>query len=199
MQIGLSEYAFQSYLKVCGKQFSKCISSQQVAKEATRVWKGVEEVLFGDGKDIHFKKFMDFDTIGGKSNKNGTKFHKDTFSIEWIGLDIKCKYPKHDIEIDYLKESLNSDISYCEIKREMFPNGWHYYVLVYLKGNAPKKMKTVGSGVMGIDPGTSTIAGVSDTTVILEELAPDCQKYNKKIVKLQRQMDVSKRESNPKK
>lgn len=197
LEMGLSEYGLQSYIKVCGKRYAKCLSSQQVQKEATRVWKGVEKVLFGEGKDIHFKRYMDFDTIGGTSNKNGAKFLKDTFSIHWIGLDIRCKYPKREDEIDYLTESLDADISYCEIKREMFPNGWHYYALVCLKGDAPKKMRSVGNGVMGIDPGTSTIAGVSDTAVVLEELAPDSQKYNKKIVRLQRQMDTSKRLSNP--
>ena len=39
---GLSEYSFQAYIKVCGRQFRKCLSSSQVQKEATRVWLGVE-------------------------------------------------------------------------------------------------------------------------------------------------------------
>ena len=42
---GLSEYNFQSYIKVCAKQFRECLSSQQIQKEATRVWIGVEDVL----------------------------------------------------------------------------------------------------------------------------------------------------------
>ena len=48
----LSEYSFQAYIKVCAKQFRKCLSSQQVQKEATRVWHGVEDVLYGNGKEI---------------------------------------------------------------------------------------------------------------------------------------------------
>ena len=60
---GLSEYAFQAYIKTCTKQFRKCLSSQQVQKEAVRVWKGVENVFFGEGRDIHFKKYRDFNTI----------------------------------------------------------------------------------------------------------------------------------------
>lgn len=40
--IGLSNAGFQSYLKVCGRQFSGMLSSQQVQKEASRVWKGAE-------------------------------------------------------------------------------------------------------------------------------------------------------------
>ena len=126
LQHGLSESGFQSYIKVCAKQFRKCLSSQQVQKEATRVWKGVEAVLYGDGKDIHFKKYRDFNTICGKTNTNGAKFHKETMTMEWLGLEIKCKLPKEDL---YVTEALDADISYCEIKRMMFPNGWHYLVV----------------------------------------------------------------------
>lgn len=63
---GLSKSALECYLKVCGKQFSKLLSSQQVQTEADRVWCGVEKCLFGNGKALRFKRFMDFDTIGGK-------------------------------------------------------------------------------------------------------------------------------------
>ena len=68
---GLSEFAFQAYIKVCARQFKKLLSSQQVQKEATRVWKGAEAVIYGDGKEISFKKFNEFSTICGKTNTNG--------------------------------------------------------------------------------------------------------------------------------
>lgn len=195
---GLSEYAFQSYIKVCAKQFRKCLSSQQVQKEATRVWNGVEAVLYGNGRELHFKKYRDFTTICGKTNTNGVKFHKDTCSIEWLGLDISCRLPKDN---DYIHEALDADISYCEIERKMFPNGWHYYVVIYLKGDAPHKLEPVNTDdrITGIDIGTSTVAAVSDHTVMLKELAPKCIKYNRCIEKLLRSMDTSKRISNPKK
>lgn len=199
-KIGLSEYAFQSYIKVCAKQFSKCISSQQVQKEASRVWRGVEKVLFADGKDIHFKKLSDISTICGKTNTNGVKFHKESGSVEWQGLHIKCRFPKRESEALYICESLDNDISYCEIERLMFPNGWHYYVIIYLKGDAPKKITTADrNNIAGIDIGTSTIAAVSDNSILLKELAPRCKKYNRQIEKLLHRMDISKRLSNPKK
>lgn len=202
MDLGLSEYAFQSYIKKYGHQFNKKVSSTQVQKEATRVWNGVKNVIFGSGKTLHYKKFMDFDTIGGKSNTNGAKFNKETFIVDWLGLKLKCKLPKEKhksngfSKYDYIMESLNNDISYCDIKRRMFPNGWHYYVVIYLKGEAPKKFK-IGSGEMGIDPGVSTIAGVGDNNLILKELAPNIDVYNKKIVKIQRHMDLSLKINNP--
>lgn len=193
---GLSEYDFQSYIKVCAKQFRKCLSSQQVQKEATRVWKGVEDVLYGNGKDIHFKKYRDFTTICGKTNTNGSKFNKDTMTVGWLGLELKCRIPKDSL---YITEALDSDISYCEIKRMMFPNGWHYYAVVYLKGDAPHKLFEIGGmdNITGVDIGTSTVATVSDHMVTLKELAPECKKYNKCIEHLLRHLDLSRRASNP--
>ena len=199
-RLGLSEQGFQAYLKVCGRQFSKCLSSQQVQKEASRVWAGVRKVLFGDGKDIHFKKHMDFDSISGKTNTNGVKFDKAAFSISWLGLTIKCRPPGKGADAAYVAESLNHKISYCEITRKMFPSGWRYYVTVYLDGDAPSKHRKTGNAarnLMGIDPGVSTAACVSGTAVFLEELAPECKTYAGKIIKLQEKMDRSRRAANP--
>lgn len=194
--LGLSEYGFQAYIKICGEMYSKCLSSQQVQKEATRVWSGVRDVLYGNGNEIHFKKYRDFDTVCGKSNQNGVRFYKDGFITEWMGLSMKCRIPKNN---DYIMEALKSDISYCEIQRKMFPNGWHYYVVLYLKGNAPEKITQNGNtgNVTGIDIGTSTIAAVSDDLLMLKELAPKCHEYNIKIKKVSKHMDLSLRALNP--
>ncbi len=193
--MGLTEYSFQSYIKKCAKLYNKLLSSQQVQKEATRVWQSVEKYLFGDGKAVHFKKYRDFDTIGGKSTKNGMRFDKETFSAVWMGRTYKVKRPKKS-SMDYVYKALSSDISYCDVKRRMFPNGRHYYIVVVLKGPAPKKL-TAGDNTCGIDPGVSTMAAVSDEDVYLEELAPDIGKYNKEIIDTQYHMDLSKRASNP--
>ncbi len=199
IELGLSEMGLQAYITKCAKRYRKLVSSQQVQKEATRVYRGVEKVLFGNAKDIHFKKNSDLYTIGGKSNTNGVKFDKSTLSIEWLKLNINCKWPDDRATKDYVVEALEGDISYCEIERKMFPNGWHYFVLVYVKGDAPKKLLSVGTNITGLDPGTSTIAAVSDDMVTLKELAPRCKQYNKQIQDLLRHMDISRRISNPNK
>lgn len=207
--MGLSDAGFQAYLKVCGRQFSKCLSSQQVQKEASRVWAGTQKVLFGDGKEIRFKKYMDFNTIAGKTNTNGVKFDKDTLSISWLGLSIPCRQPRKASDAAYTVESLDHKVSYCEVVRKMLPNGWRYYVIVYLDGDAPVKHRkpvlrhagrredSAVKNRMGIDPGVSTIAGVSGTTAVLEELAPECKRYAKELTALQAKMDRSRRAMNP--
>lgn len=196
-EYGLTECAFQSYLKVSGKQFKKLLTSQQVQVIASRVWRGTASVLFGNGKKLHYKKFMDVDTIGSKSLSNGIDFDRDTMTISWLGLEISCKVPKKESDQVYLAHALDAKISYCTLKRMMFPNGWHYYVVITLQDNAPKKIESAGIGTMGIDPGVSTIAAVSDTRVVLSELAPKAKDYNLKIAKIQQALERSKRASNP--
>lgn len=196
-EIGLTEYDFMAYIKVCGRQFRKLLSSQQIQKEASRVWTGVERVLFSDGKQLHYKPFREFRTISGKTNLNGARFDADTYSVKWLGLKLSCKLPKKAQDLHYVKETLDHKVKYWEIKRMAFPNGSHYYVSIVLDGEAPKKLNQVGYDVMGIDPGTSTISGVSDHTVMLKELAPDIGKYNKRILNLQQHIDFLRRKTNP--
>ncbi len=70
---------------------------------------------------------MDFDTIGGKSNKNGARFDLDAMYVNWLGLPLKCYLPKSENSLSYVWESLKGKISYCNIKRLMFSSGWRYY------------------------------------------------------------------------
>ena len=195
---GLSKASLERYLKVCGKQFSKLLSSQQVQVEADRVWRGVEKCLFGNGKELHLKKLMDFDTIGGKSNKNGARFDRDAMQINWIGLALKCYLPKSEASVSYAWESLKGNIRYCNIKRLMFSSGWRYYAEIVVSGDPPTRIST-GESVMGIDPGISTIAGVSEDICILEELVPNAIQYEKEIQKISQSMERSRRISNPNK
>ena len=206
---GLTKGCLYRYVSVMQKRFRKHISSQQAQAEAEKVLRGVEKVLYGDGKDVHFKKYPEFRTITGKSITNGVKFflipdHENRrmdSHIAWNGLEIPVKLDISKADLpdgkNYVWESLNAGaLKYCEIVRLWFSSGWRYYVNLYLDGDAPKKL-TPGKSVMGMDEGTSTLAAVSETSVILEELAPECRRYNSKILKLQRQVDRSVRISNP--
>ena len=196
--MGFTEAGLQAYIKVCAGRYRSCLSSQQVQKEASRVWKSVEAFLFRNGKEIHFKKGRDFHSIGGKTNTNGVKFDPEAFSIEWLGLEVPCRMPKNRKSAAYVTEALGHTVSYCELSREMFPDGWHYYVVLYLRGEAPERLAAGSPDVVtGIDPGTSTMAVVSSESVDLFELAPRCQEYNRKIVALQQRMDRSRRDLNP--
>ena len=80
----------------------------------------------------------------------------------------------------------------------MFSSGWRYYAEIVVSGDAPTRV-SIGTSTMGIDPGVSTIAGVSEDACVLEELAPNAIRYEKKIQKISQSMDRSRRISNPNK
>lgn len=206
--IGLTKNGLEKYASVMQHQYKKNISSHQVQAEAAHVYKGVETVLFGSGKDVHYKKESDFRTIPGKDmsgvriyfNQDDKKHQVDCY-IKWNGLIIPVRYDisKSDMLDDknYVNEALScGKIKYCEIVRLWFKNGWRYYVNLVMTENVPKKL-TPGKSTLGIDEGPSTIAATSETSVFLEELSPECKKYNKQIASLQRKIDKSTKKMNP--
>ena len=117
---GLTKSGLEHYVSVMQKRFRKHISSQQAQAEVNKVMKGVEAVLYGDGKDVHFKKYPEFRTITGKSISNGVKFflipdHENRrmdCHIAWNDLEIPVKLDisKADLpdEKNYIWESLNA-------------------------------------------------------------------------------------------
>lgn len=186
----VSKTECESYVKVMQKRFKNHITSQQAQKEADFVWAGVEKVLYGNGKCLHMKRLTDQLSIQQKSAANGIKFLGD--HITWCGMEVPV-----DISDDpYIMESLKNPLKYCILTRKAFRNGWHYYVVLYLDGSAPKKVKA-GDGCHGIDPGMSTMCHVSGNAIGFHELAPDCRKYNREIARQQRLIDRQMRQENP--
>ena len=193
---GLTKGDIEKYTKVIGKKYAKILSSQQVQKETDRVWTAVEKVLYSNGKQLHYKQLNDFDTISGKSNTNGIKFDSKTLMFSWMDNTYYCKIPR-TMSIEYLLESLERKISYCDLKRIMFPNGWKYYLVVTLAGTSPLVHKHDDKGIMGLDIGTSTVAGASKGKLYLEILARGVERYEAEISRLNRKMDSSRRLTNP--
>ena len=207
-RIGLTKSGLEKFCKKFQKRNNNHITSHIAQKEAYFVWEAVEKVLFGDGEEIHFKKWDAFRTISGKSAKNGICYYNKKFGvdntrtkynpvhdigIEFLGLDIAIKM---DWDDNYKVKSIHNKVKYCTILREMFSGGYRYYVILTLDGDAPKKF-TMGDAVAGCDPGVSSFAYYSDNTIAFEELAPKSKEYNKKIASIQRKMDNSLRMNNP--
>ena len=98
-------------------------------------------------------------------------------------------------------EALQCDICYCRIVRKYIRNKYKYYVQIVFKGNPPIKvdMETgkikhgIGTGDVGLDIGTSTIAIASESDVKILELADRIQSIENQKKKLLRKMDRSRR------
>ena len=56
-QYKLTKYSFHADIKPMQHHFKENIDSFTAQKIASRVWKAINDNLFGKGKDVHFKKY----------------------------------------------------------------------------------------------------------------------------------------------
>jgi hypothetical protein len=190
-EAGLTSFGLQQYALVVQKRYKQYISSHQAQKEASRVFAGIEKLLFGKGKSLHYKKRAAMSTISSKS-ANGARLKND--QVLFAGMSLKLIYNSDDL---YMQQSLNADLRYIDIKRLMFSDGWHYYAVLVLDGSAPLKHALGGNETIGIDPGVSSMACVGDTRAEMFELAPKAREYNRRIAHTQHYIDREQRLSNP--
>lgn len=198
-QYRLNEYSLHEDIQEMQHHFSENIDSFTAQKIATRVWSAFEDLLFGDGKIVHFKKYGELDSLEGKSNKTGIRF-KDGFLI-WNGLKIPVKI---DYNNPYEYQALKDEICYCRIKRRFIKGKYKYYLQIVFKGVPPMKInkdgevkRRIGNGTVGLDIGTQTIAIVSNVDVKLLELADRVNNIEKEKRRILRYMDRSRRANNP--
>ena len=181
------------------KKYKNYINSHQAQAEADAVYNGIEKILFADGHHLHYHRYNSFDCIKQKCAATGVRLPRwDT--IHFMKHYFKVRIP----EDEYIKSILSSvdlkkDVVYSFLKRIEFNSGFKYYVVITLRGDAPKRIKLSEDGGYrtGVDFGTSTIATVSSNEVHLEELAPESAKYEKEIRHKQNLVDASMRKHNP--
>ena len=200
IQYGINEYAFHNDVKSMQHHFKNNIDSFTAQKIATRLWNAYEDLIFGDGKDINYRRFGTFNSFEGKSNNTGIKI-KDG-SLVWNGLNIPVKI---DFNNPYESTAMLNKIAYCRIVRKYVRNKYKFYVQIVFKGAVPNKIdaKTgvikhyIGSGVVGLDIGTQTVAISSKTDVKIYELADKAQNIENEKRRILRKMDRSRRAMNP--
>lgn len=198
----LSEYSFHEDIKNMQKHFKNNIDSFTSQKIASQVWISFDKLLYGNGKELHFKSYnKGLNSLEGKSNKTGIRFILKDNTLIWNGLFVKVQNKLNEYEENCLRD----EICYCRIVKRFVKNKYKYSLQLILKGTPPIKVNKqtgeikndIGYGDIGIDIGTQTVAYVSDLDCKLYELAPNVQNIENKKRLIQRYMDRSKRISNP--
>lgn len=193
-EYGLSEYAFQDYLKVFGRQLSKHLDANTVQKIATQVWRGAHAVLFGKGKAVHYKDYDHFLSMEGKSNKTGIMY-RDGCLVWGKNLKVPIRVPAND---KWLHRALQDRVKYCRIVARWHNTRWRYHLQLVLEGAPPAKPKRKSTdAVVGLDLGPSTIAAVSVCGVALQELGGEVTSIEAEIARLNRKMDRQRQANNP--
>lgn len=214
---GLSGFITKLNQKATGLKSYKDlgINSTNLAGVSRNVWAAWNDYLYGKGKNIHFKKRGELNTIEYSIvSSNG----KDVF----IGLDvnlkerlIRCKLNGSNgtkaqwmtIKIGngkeltrYEREALKinpSDIRTITIAKKNRGSKRKYYVQLTFRGKHFDKGRCLGAGQVGIDIGPSTVAVSSLQGVRIDKLASKIDNIEHEKWIIQRKLDRSRRASNP--
>ena len=199
-QFGMSEYSFYHDVTKIRRHFSNSIDARTAQKIAKSVWQAYEKLFYGNGEQVHYKKYGALNSLEGTTNDAGICFRNDM--ILWNGLKIPVVI---DYNNYYENQALKSEIAYCRIVRKFVKKKNKYYVQIVFKGTPPIKVDNetgevkhyIREGDVGIDIGTSTIAYSSTTDVKILELADKVQDIEDEKRRLLRKMDRSQRATNP--
>ncbi len=195
LHYGYSEYQLQAWTTGCSQHFSGHIGSLEIQKLATRAFYAVEKLHYHTAKKVHFKRKNELISIENKSNKTGLRWMDG--KVIWFGLKLDVRIRKKD---EYAKDALKNRVKYLRIVPRTIRGKERYFVQFILEGYPPLKKHTVLGPIderVGIDPGTSTMAISSEYVVSLEELAPTFAVDDRKLRRIQRAMDRSRRSTNP--
>lgn len=194
---GYSEYQLHEWAAKCKNHFSGHLGINEVQKLATRAFNAVEKVHYHTAKKVKFKAKGELISIENKTNDTGLCW-KDGY-VQWgRGLKFGIRpIKKNDV---YAMEALTRRTKYVRIVPKVIRGKERFFVQLVQDGIPPEKPnRKIGEAKarVGIDPGTSTMAIVSEAHVELVELAPDICVDEKKLRKIQRAMDRSRRATNP--
>jgi len=196
---GFSEFAFKDDITPMQKHFSAHIATHVAHRAASDVWRSFEKHLYHGANRIHFKKRSTLSSAANQKAGNAMSL-KNGFFI-WSGgqgknkitLSIRVQPP----DTTYEQEMLSKEIKYFRIIRKWMKNRYKYYLQITAVGNPPSKNRVIGTGRVGIDIGTQSIAIVSGSAVHLWELADQVNTHHNRMLTLQRKMDASRRSMNP--
>jgi hypothetical protein len=209
---GFSEYALHDFAKEANCAWiADHIDSMMAQTLATRAYHAVNRVCLGKAKKIRFKsKGRGLDSVENKWSKSGLRFvlqppekgnqgwllwRKDLLLalIDWDD-PVVCHGLKHPVKYARLirRKASSPNAQGADIQ------GDRYYVQLILEGLPHRKPKhTVGTDVIGLDLGPSTIAivpreGEAQLLPLCEELKPDTRAKRC----LQRKLDRQRRANN---
>ena len=206
---GLTEFELSAYLcKQRQKDGSpyKQLAACEIQVIAKQVMKTLEKVLFYQIKPhkVKFRSKYDLNvSYQNKTNKQATRLAPSDKTGIAYRLYIHKSSTFVDIPIKafnkYQQTSLmrREKIKYVQIIRKTI-RGKNVYILQIVCQGTPSSKVTKGQGVIGIDPGVSTVAFASQKEVALVDLVPKNITQKEKLLKrLDQAIERSQRVNNP--
>ncbi len=210
---GFSEYALHALVKEANCTWiAGHIDSILAQTLATRAYRAANRVCLGQAKKVRFKsKGRGLDSVENKRNNTGLRFllqppqEGQQGWLVWGKDRLPALIDWHDPVVHH---GLRHTIKYARLVRRKASSpraqgadvqGYRYFVQLILEGKPHRKPKhTVGTDVIGLDLGPSTVAvvpreGEAHLVPLCEELQPDARAKRR----LQRKLDRQRRANNP--
>ena len=184
------------------KQLAAC----EIQVIASQVMKTLEKVLFYQIKPhkVRFRSKFDLDvSYRNKTNKQATRL----VSSNQKNIAYRLYIHRTSTFVDIPEKAFNryqqmslmrsEKIKYVQIIRKTIRGKKVYILQIVCQGTPPSKV-TKGNGVVGIDPGISTVAFASPKEVALIDLVPKNITQKEKLLKrLDQAIERSQRVNNP--
>lgn len=195
---GFTGNAIESYGTTCKNAcwIGDHLDAHTAQKVALRAFEAVEEYHFGKRGRPRFKsRLKSLCSVEGKSNASGIRWRDDR--VEWSGLALKPLFDRKD-KHGVQTFALQCRVKYVRLVWRQLCGKRRWYVQLVLEGHPKWKDKNpVGDDVVGLDIGPSTIAAVGEREALLERFCPSVEFLSRKIRRIQRAMDRSRRATNP--
>ena len=189
-----SEYSMHAYVASLHPKYGT-LGIDECQKLATRAFRSVDKVRTHQAGRVKFLSHTQGTSFEGKSHNSKLHFNRDRLTVSFgKGNEFEIIIPDDD---QYRMQCLQDRIKYVRILKRMIRSKERWYAQLVMEGFPPTKKLKFGEGTQGLDEGTSTIASVTDDSALLVELAPECKPNEKKIKRMQRAMDRSRRAMNP--
>jgi putative transposase len=191
-----SEYDIQAYATVISKGavwIAQKVDSNTQQTLASRAFKASEKVMFGRAKKVRFKVPNRFNSMEGKSNKQGIRWDDNQFV--WGKLRLNAMI---DPENPVMMHGLESRIKYVRLTKKDL-NGKHRWFAQLICEGVPyqKSENFVTPGTVGLDLNVSNVAYVADNNAGLLPFAEKVPTFEREIKAAQRKMQRSQRRANP--
>lgn len=206
---GLTEYSLSAHLsqqrRKSGSPYQQ-FNAGEIQVIAGQAMKTLEKVLFYQIKPhkVRFRSKFDLDvSFRNRVNTTGTRLEPS----DRKGIAYRLYIHKASTFVDIPVKAFNKyqqmsllrceKIKYVQIIRKTIRGKKVYYLQIVCQGFPPSKV-TKGDGVVGIDPGISTVAFASSSEVSLVDLVPKSITRKEKLLKqLDRKIERSRRVNNP--
>jgi len=193
-KFGFSEYSIIIYATTIRNSWiSNHIDANTAQKLASRAFKAVQRIAFGQAKRVRFKGKNQLKSVEGATNKTGIRYKEKTGHVLWKGLKLKCII---DVNDEVVVHGLSHRVKFCRIIKRIFNGKARFFVQLALEGKPYQKFETPDNTV-GLDIGPSTIAVVTDDNATLERFCDALKDKQKEIRRLQRKLDRQRRANNP--